>query len=169
MKIKVRKDSNNVWSFVEEWNRKYSYSSYSVAKVLVSIKLTPDGFISVPLQLKDGVFQSLETSLVHYSLEQWLASKKPIYSSLGEGLILRFVVRYDTNTLEPDFTNSYWEIYSPVIEMATDSYVPLSKVYGVSGVIKDRIDSLMLQLFKDEVSRSLFLERRIYESNKNIQ
>lgn len=168
MKIKVRKDSNNVWSFVEEWNRKYSYSSYSVAKVLVSIKLTPEGFISVPLQLKDGVFQSLETSLVHYSLEQWLSSKKPIYSALGEGLILRFVVRYDTNTLEPDFTNSYWEIYSPVIEMATDSYVPLSKVYGVSSVIKDRIDSLMLQLFKDEVSRRLFLERRIYESNKNI-
>ena len=49
MKIKIRKDSRNVWSFVEEWNNKYSYNGYSVAKVLVGIKLTPEGFISVPL------------------------------------------------------------------------------------------------------------------------
>lgn len=167
MRIKVRKDSNNVWSFVEEWNRKYSYSDYSVAKVLVSIKLTPEGYISLPLQLKEGIFQSLETSLSNYSIEQWLASKKPIYSTLGDGLIIRFVIRYNTNTLEPDFSNSHWEVYSPVIDKATDFYVPLSKVYGVSENIKSRIDSLMKELFSEQVSRSLFLERRIHESNKN--
>ena len=169
MRIKVRKDSNNVWSFVEEWNRKYSYSDYSVAKVLVSIKLTPEGYISLPLQLKEGIFQSLETSLSSYSIEQWLASKKPIYSSLGDGLIIRFYVKYDYTTLVPDFDKSYWEVYSPVVDKATDTYVPLSRVFTISEAIKSRIDSLMLELFSERVSRDSFLERRIHESNKNIQ
>ena len=169
MKIKIRKDSRNVWSFVEEWNNKYSYNGYSVAKVLVGMRLTPEGFISVPLQLKGGEFSPLESVLENYSLEQWLASKKPIYSSLGDGLIIRFYVKYDYKTLIPDFEKSYWEVYSPVVDKATDTYVPLSRVFNLSEAIKSRIDSLMLELFSERVSRDSFLERRIYESNKNIQ
>ena len=169
MKIKIRKDSRNLWSFIEEWNSKYSYNGYTVAKVLVGMKLTPNGFISVPLQLKGGEFSPLERVLENYSLEQWLASKKPIYSSLGDGLIIRFYIRFDYRTLVPDFENSYWEVYSPVVDKATDTYVPLSRVFTISEAIKSRIDSLMLELFSEKVSRGLFLERRIHESNQNIQ
>jgi hypothetical protein len=168
MKIKIRKGDSNLWSFVEVWDRKYKYEGYGVVKALVGLTLTPDGFVSLPMVLKGNNFQSLSSSLQLYDLPTWLNSKKPIYSSISQ-TIVRFVVRYDLATLKPDFEHSSFELYQPIMDLATEEFVPLTRVFSLSSELEARLDSIMRHLFEGSVDRVTFLERRlaISESSKD--
>lgn len=168
MKIKIRKDGKNLWSFVEDWDRKYKYGGYGVVKALIGITLTPDGFVSLPLVLKGNEFQSLRGSADTYGLPAWLSSKKPVYSSISQSLV-RFIVRYDLETLEPDFSHSSFELYQPIMELATEEFVPLTRVFSLSSDLENRLNDIMLELFGGSVDRATFLERRlaVSESSKD--
>ena len=160
MKVRIKKDSNNVWSFVEVWNSKYKYKSKGTIKALISIKMTKDSYSCNPLQLKGTVFQPLLNILNTYSIFDWLLAKKPIYSEI-DGIFVRFIVKYDLNTLEPDFENSSFELYQPIFDMATEEYLPLTRVMFVSTELTERLNVIMRELFGDEVNRGTFLERRM--------
>lgn len=173
MKIKIRKDSNNIWSFVEMWNAKYMYSDYGVVKATSAVVVRDGKFSLEPLQYKESMFQPLANVLEHYTLPSWLASKKPIYSLLGKGIIVKFVVRYDLTTYEADFSKSHFEVYSPIVEQATEEYVPLVRVFRLSSSLEENLETLMRQLFSKGVTRANFLERRIeisesFESEKML-
>ena len=170
MKIKIRKGDSNLWSFVEVWDRKYKYNGDGVVKALVGLTLTSDGFSSLPLVLKGNDFQPLSNSLKSYDLDTWLNSKKPIYSSISQSIV-RFLVRYDLETLEPDFERSSFELYQPIMDLATEEYVPLTRVFNLSSELESRLDDIMHQLFEGNVDRATFLERRlsVSESNKDSQ
>lgn len=161
MKIKIRKDNRNQWSFVEEWNAKYKYSTYGVVKATLGVVIGEDGFLSVPMQYREEIFQPLSDVLERYSMGEWLMAKKPIYSPLGQGIIARFVVRYDLDSYKPDYENSHFEVYTPIISQATEEYVPLSRVFRVSSALEEKLFVLMHQLFEDSVTRSEFLLRRL--------
>lgn len=171
MKIKIKKDNNHLWSFVEIWDQKYFYEGEGVIKSLFSLGLDVKGFTANPLTFKEGVFQPLTSSLQHYSMEEWLASKKPVYSPLGAGALVKFIIRYDLSTLKPIFEKSSFELYSPILELATEEYVPLTRVFNISESLGAKLNSVMLELFSEEVSRKKFLERRIEASEvfKGVQ
>lgn len=167
MKLKLKKDSNNVWSFVETWDSKYKYNNYGSIKVIMGISLSKDSYESIPLQHKEGVFQPISTSLDSYTLEQWVSSKKPVYS-LVKGMIVRFVIRYSLDSLEPDLESSYFEVYQPIFDLATEEYVPLTRVFNVSSDLNSRLNDIMLELFGGSVDRVTFLGRRLaFEGNKD--
>lgn len=160
MKMKIRKGDSNLWSFVEVWDRKYKYSGYGVVKALFGVRLAPDGFTSLPLVLKGNDFLPLSDSLKSYDLPTWLNSKKPIYSSISQSIV-RFLVRYDLETLEPDFEHSSFELYQPIMDLATEEYVPLTRVFNLPSELEERLNDIMHQLFEGSVDRKTFLERRL--------
>ena len=64
-------------------------------------------------------------------------------------------------TLEPDFEHSSFELYQPIMDLATEEYVPLTRVFNLPSELEERLNDIMHQLFEGSVDRKTFLERRL--------
>lgn len=160
MKLKLRKDEDNIWSFVEVYNDKAYYKGVQTIKAVIALSVNEDGtFSSEPYKLTGGKFNSLR-DLQNYSILEWLKAKKPVYSRLDGGLIVRFIVKVDTETGDLLEEGSSVEVYQPVFQRMTESELPLNRVFSLPENVKDVLNSALHYYFSNPVSRSSFLERR---------
>ena len=88
MKVKLRRSQEGTWGFVETYERSRYNGSLNLKTTLC---LRPDGTVTEPYLLRAGKFEKLREvtgARLAYSVEDYLAAKKPIYSLLGSDLTI---------------------------------------------------------------------------------
>lgn len=160
MRIKIRKDDLDNWSFVETYNSQYVYNGERTLKTLFSLEVTDTGFSCKPHKFIKGYFKELEFD--NNIPDDWLNARKPIYSLLGVGLIVEFKAVYGSEGYLPE--KSSYRVYSPYLDRASEKYIPLVPVVtNISDYVDKRIRYFMEYLFDSEYLPSKYdiLKKRL--------
>lgn len=97
MDLVVRKNNNNEWGLVESFTP-YFYGGRG--SVTVTGCVTPEGKLSKPYALRSGEFVGLDTIEEELGITRYLKAKKPIYSKLSDGFIVKIKAVFDYETGE---------------------------------------------------------------------
>lgn len=163
MSIKIRRDENNKWGFVETFK---PYRFGEVGSVTVLVGVTPDGKFTEPYILRKGLFIPLAEVEKDgdVGLKAYLRAKKPIYSMLSDGFIisLKCYMNYVTGEFIED--KSGYDIYTITGQTAVTSVESRLSTDKLM-VIPENVDELAKNLLKEMVafkdSREEFLLSRL--------
>lgn len=162
MKVKVRRSlvSNNEWGFLESFNV-YRYLDNGSITVVTSI--TPNGELSMPYGFKQGDFVPLSDIRGGVGIERYMKAKKPIYSLLSDGFIVKTKVRmnFTKGVYIPE--GSVFEVYTVLTtSVKGDSgYVYLKKVMDVPNDVVTLMGKINREIAMSGGDRVKFLSKRV--------
>lgn len=101
MELTVRKSKNNEWGVVEQFS---SYWYDGKGSVTITGCVTPEGKLSPPYALKGEEFVPLSVIEGSVGIERYLKAKKPIYSKLSDGFLVKIKagLNYSTGEYLPE-------------------------------------------------------------------
>lgn len=162
MKIKVRRSlvSPNEWGFVESFN-KYQY--FEKGSITVVTSVTPERKLSMPYGFKKGDFVPLTEIRDGVGIERYMKAKKPIYSLLSDGFIVKTKVcmNFNKGIYLPE--GSVFDVYTVLTkDIDGDSgYVYLKKVLDVPDAVVKLMDDLNREIASCAGDRVKFLSKRV--------
>lgn len=163
MEVVIRKSSDNDWGFVEEFN---VYRYLECGSITVTLEIDVNGRMVSPYVLRGGEFVPISVIEEEMGIEKYINAKKPFYSKLGEGFIVKIKagLNYVTGEFLPEkSTYIIYEAKGKSDMQPTQGKLQLSRVLE----IPETLHNLMLEVSKQVVAcqgdKAEFLRSRIYE------
>lgn len=111
MDIRVRCDKNNRWGFVEEY-KVYDYLGKGSVNALVGVGF--DRSMTEPYVFRGGSFIRLEEIDKEMGIEKYVKAKKPFYTLLKDGFIVKLDAKVDFINKEYFPEKSSYSVYTPL-------------------------------------------------------
>lgn len=160
MELKVKLDKNNKWGFVESF-KQWNYMNKGYVEVIVGV--TVEGNFTTPYVYRKGEYIPLRVIEEEMGIEKYIKAKKPFYSLMSDGFVVRLRSRVDFEKKEYLPEDSDFDVYSINTRMGKKGdMVPMIRVRE----IPENINTLMTEKLLPELAkcfgdRTVFLRSRI--------
>lgn len=162
MILKVRQSEENEWGYVESFEV-YSYKGEGFISVITGISVTEDGVgLTQPYIMRGNQFIPLDVIDEEMGIDKYIKSKKPFYSKIEDGFVVKLKVRciFDTGEYIPE--KSVLDVYTPACEEMgiRNGELFLRKILNTSEEFKSLLSSLAEDVAKCRGDREVFLRSR---------
>lgn len=163
MNLNIRKGESGEWGFVESFEN-YRYNDKGTVTVLLVV--THEGKLSTPYVFRGGDF--IPASVIHeeMGIEKYLKAKKPFYSRLSDGFIVKLKAGTDFLSGEHVPENTSYEVYQiskTVAVSVNQGRLTVRKLLEIPDKVKDLMTELAVEVAKCKGNRETFLLSRITE------
>lgn len=165
MKLKLRKDKNDVFGFVENF-KDYRYVDNGSISMMV-LALTGSSVLPEPFVYRADQFVPISNIHREMGISKYIKAKKPFYSVLGSGnIIIDMRVAFDISTGQYSKERSRFKLYIPDINSLTYSEkegysVTLKRLTSSSSQLEEFLDSLGSKIAETAYDREKFLINRM--------
>lgn len=147
MEVTIRRDKENTWGFVESFSI-YGYKGKGA--ITVTAVVTPEGDLASPYVLRGNLFIPLSQIDEEMGIEKYIKAKKPIYSRLQDGFLVKIRAGYDFETRQFLLDSSQYSVYS-ILEKSIQDNEGTLKLSPILE-IPEKLDTLMKNL-AEQVSK----------------
>lgn len=168
MELKVKLDKNSKWGFVESF-KQWNYMNKGYIEVIVGV--TVEGNFTIPYVYRKGEYIPLSTIEKEMGIEKYIKAKKPFYSLMSDGFVVRLRSRVDFGKKEYLPEESDFDVYSINSRMGKKGdLVPMIRVREVPENITTLMNEKLLpELAKCFGDRAVFLRSRLgVEGSKEV-
>lgn len=161
MLVKVRRDKNMEWGFLEKYSS-YSYKGKGYVKALVGINIEK-GCLSPVFVYKEEKFVPLSTIEETVGIDKYIKAKKPFYSKIKTGFIVELKASVNFVTKEYYPNESSFEVYTVNGPLNTSTgQMPFKKVLDVPLQFRRVVEGPLRLLGESFGDRSEFLRSRLW-------
>lgn len=161
MFLRAKKSESGEWGYVESFNV-YRYGTTGSTTVVLGV--TPEGNFASPYVYRGGDFVPLKQIEREMGIEKYIRAKKPFYSKLRDGFIVKITANTNFYTGECLVEKNNYVVYSAVDLNMKDSVnadVVLKRVHEVPEQVINVLDNLSVQLASYKGVREQFLKSRL--------
>lgn len=163
MDLKIKKGHNG-WGFVETF-RKYNWLNTTYVEVVSGV--TERGTFTLPYVYRGEEFIPLSVIQEEMGIQKYIKAKKPFYSLITDGFVVKMRAYYNEQTGEYYTENSTFEIYSiNALRGFSDNEAHFTRILEVPEEVRKLMSELLEELGSCCGDREKFLSRRIEENGR---
>lgn len=163
MELKVRESKTNEWGFVEGF-KKWNYLNKGYIEAVVGV--TVSGSFTVPYVYRKDEFLPASVIDKEIGIDKYIKAKKPFYSLLSDGFVVKIRAGMDFITGELIENGSSFEVYTVNTRIGRKGdKVPMMRVREVpDNIVTLMNDKLIPELAKCGGDREIFLRLRMQKN-----
>lgn len=158
MNIKIKKDKDNVWGYLESY-RLYTYPGCDYVEAVTGVGM--NGGFTTPFVYRGEKFIPLSVVDEEMGIQKYLKAKKPFYSLLSDGFVVKLRSYIDRHNRKYFPDKSYFEIYYLNELNSVSDTVSFSRVTEIPESINILMQELLRELGETFGDRELFLRNRL--------
>jgi hypothetical protein len=167
MEIKVKESKNNEWGFVESF-KEWNYFGKGYIEVVTGV--TNSGDYTEPYVYRKNEFVPLSVIDDEIGIDKYIKAKKPFYTLLSDGFIVKIRAGLDFTNGEILHEKSAFEVYTVNSRIGRkDNMVPMMRIREVPESVVDLMwNKLIPELSKCLGNREEFLRDRCHKLDEEI-
>lgn len=159
MDVKVKGSKTNNWGFVEKY-RKYSYLGKGYIEAIVGV--TFDKRMTEPYVFKGEEFIPLRDIIGTVGIDKYIKAKKPFYSLLKDGFLVKLVANVDFEEGKYISEKSTFEVFSlNSVVPSKEGTLKFKTLLEVPEPVKELMKDMLQVLGESMGDREKFLLARI--------